>query len=223
MIRNVPSSMKQLAHDVNGLMACAQFSVDSLALSTDVMARSRALQLQSVIDNTVLYCREIMLAAQEPQKNVKGRIPLDDVLQNVKALLVPASKNVVIKIEASQKAPQIYASDKARLHRILTNLGRNAVHAMLGKNGGKLLFRVWGPPSVLWIDVSDEGPGIGSDAVQLLNDASEARFAHGGRARFGLRTSSALAKDLGGELQVVKTTATGTTFRLSIPRLVPKS
>lgn len=215
MLRDTPSNMKQLAHDVNGLMACAQLSVDSLAGCQDSLARKRALQLQNVIDNTVRYCREIMVTTKPEERT---EVSLEAIFANVNALLSPLSSSADVRIHMESSQVCIPAESEILLHRALTNLGRNAIAAMQNTKGRNLTFKVWGPPALIWIDVCDEGPGLGSDAMHLLHCDTSRTITKNGRTRFGLRTTAVLASQLGGEVHVVKTGCTGTTIRISIPR-----
>lgn len=214
--RLVPSDMKQLAHDVNGLMACAQLSVDRLAANQDEAAGLRAaIHLQKVIDKTVDYCQQIMTV---PRHDEEALVPLQDILLSVEALLTPLARSKGIIVDCNNQSAFIRSADRDLVHRMLLNLGRNAIMATAEASGARLTFKAWGPPACLWIDVIDEGPGLGSDGLFYLSKVSGRPIERDGRPRLGLRTTHALAARMGGEVVVARTGAKGTCMRICLPR-----
>lgn len=215
--REVPADMKQLAHDVNGLMACAQLSVDSLAESTDDASRKRAIHLQRVIDNTVQYCRQAMVA---PDKQATHSVSATEILKSVVDLLVPMAAEHGLKIKIQSTEIDLPADRTVMLHRILFNLGRNAINAMANCPGGTLLFKVSGQLGNLHCDVIDQGQGLDERALAHFTADADLPIIKEGRTRLGLRSTLALANRMGGKVEVLKTDERGTSIRVAIP-LIP--
>lgn len=97
------------------------------------------------------------------------------------------------------------------LHRVLGNLIHNAVEAMPG--GGKLVFRTTRPPVRLL--VQDSGTGI---AAAIRGRIFAPHFSTRGNGYgIGLAEARRLARDAGGDLELVETSAAGSVFALTLP------
>lgn len=213
-----PSDLKQLAHDVNGLMACAQLSIDRLAHDDSMRGKARAADhIQSVIDKTVDYCRLVMMSV--PGEAVETT-NVNKVAQSVVALLRPLASQADVGVLLTGYGEKIRKNDADILHRLLLNLGRNSLSAMAQSGGGKLSFRIWGTSDRLWIDVSDTGPGLDCVSRAFFEAPADVIVVKkNGRARLGLQTSRALATRLGGHLELIQTGAAGTVIRIALPRM----
>ncbi|MBP3302680.1 MAG: HAMP domain-containing histidine kinase [Opitutales bacterium] len=108
------------------------------------------------------------------------------------------------------------------LGRILFNLTDNAVkYAFREYDDNTLIFRVRAVRKQLCIEVEDNGPGIPqkyhADIFKPFERATAQRHTRG--LGLGLPVSAEAAKILGGKLFLLKSDASGTTFRLELPLL----
>ncbi|MGZ9113448.1 MAG: sensor histidine kinase, partial [Brevundimonas sp.] len=112
-------------------------------------------------------------------------------------------------------------ADPDQLHRILVNLMRNARQAIEGdatrRTGRKGVVRVTasGDDGVCVIRIADDGPGIPPRLSESLFEPFVSGRASDG-AGLGLAISRELAASHGGELTLVETGPTGTTFELRL-------
>ena len=115
-------------------------------------------------------------------------------------------------------AEGVYLGDPTRVRQILYNLLSNAVKFT---EQGEIRVEAGLGPSGLWITVTDTGPGIAADKVELLfakftqADASTTRR-YGGTG-LGLSICRQLAELMGGDIVVESEVGRGTRFTVSLP------
>lgn len=162
-----------------------------------------------------------------------GRIELDpqpvdvtDCVEEVLRIKAPAAaeKQIALVQEVSPLTPRWILTDHTRLRQILLNLVGNSIKFT---SQGRVLLRV--EPifddrqhcRAVHFFVRDTGIGIPSDKIEKIflpfaqADSSTTRK-YGGTG-LGLAISRRLAELLGGDLGVVETSESGTTFALTIP------
>ena len=103
-------------------------------------------------------------------------------------------------------------ADRDLLYRVFVNLGRNAFEA----GATTVTVRSHANGGYFEVDVADNGPGVPQAvAAQIFRP-----FTTGGRAG-GAGLGLAIARDLvrihGGDIALAETSATGTTFRFTLP------
>ena len=113
------------------------------------------------------------------------------------------------------------SSDK--LKQVLINLLKNAVEAL--ESGGAIqvstrdnIFQ--DQQSYVEIIVKDNGPGINPDVLQnLFSPITSTKEGHSG---LGLVVVNTLVKEMGGSISCFSSTATGTEFKILLPRRTPQ-
>ncbi len=129
-----------------------------------------------------------------------------------------ASDDTRFEVEIQPGLPVVEA-DGTRLLRLLQNLLDNArKHAPAG---GRVLMTARFQDRAVDVSVTDNGPGIDSDAIEHLFDryyqGNTARTRTGEGTGLGLAISRAIAEAHGGKLTVFSETGSGTTFRFVLP------
>src|SRR5699024_7010522 len=128
---------------------------------------------------------------------------------------------VIVNIHSTAEPTNITV-DYIRLQQILVNLMNNAMHAMDGNNQSKLEIQLKSnqSSSTVFIDVTDSGGGIDIEEQPSIYE----RFLRGAHKEFptrglclGLPVSKMIAQSMGGDLELLKSTTDGTTFRLTRP------
>lgn len=116
------------------------------------------------------------------------------------------------------KKDRIVQIDPIRLQQILTNLLNNAKHAIEGK--GRIKVALADMNNELTIDIKDSGSGIPPDEQDLIFE----RFFRGEGKKYkirglglGLPFSKMIAQSLGGDLVLLNSSSSGTTFRITLP------
>jgi signal transduction histidine kinase len=109
-------------------------------------------------------------------------------------------------------------ADPEQLYRVLSNLIRNARQALTATGAkGEISLNAHETDRAWIIDISDTGPGLPSKAQAHLFTPFQGGARKGGSG-LGLAIASELVKGHGGQLQLLKTDATGTSFRLTLPK-----
>lgn len=125
-----------------------------------------------------------------------------------------------IELQVNTLSKELFVRiDQIRLQQIIINLLNNAAQAMEGK--GDIKVNVSMQTSEIWIDVVDTGKGIPLEEQPFIFE----RFFRGEEKKYrtrglglGLPFSKMIAMSMGGDLQLVETSITGTTFRMIIPK-----
>jgi len=165
----------------------------------------------------------------------KGRMVLDsrplmmaDLLTSACQAMEKAAldKGLELRREVSPSVPNVIAGDARRLRQILLNLLGNAVKfTPSGRVTLRLTVAAGGKRSELVFAVTDTGPGIPPDQLDLLFrpftqcDSTLRRNFEG--TGLGLAISKRLAEAMGGTITVSSKPGIGSTFTLRIPLLPP--
>jgi signal transduction histidine kinase len=208
-------NVRYLAYDVRGLLACVQLQVDGLARHPQDDVRKRVMTLQRAIDRIIDYCASTPPDVVEPVYRINTC--LRTVLDDVGAFLRPAGRMAAVEIRIEADPASLTISEASAIHRILMNLGRNAISAMCRKSGTCLSIKATSGGKALRIDVEDDGPGLPAAMLRSPVSASRLPFptSHQG---LGLSSARYLAATLGGTLGLLRSGTEGAVFRIVIPR-----
>ncbi|MFV0281993.1 MAG: ATP-binding protein [Rhodoblastus sp.] len=156
-----------------------------------------------------------------------GRLELDNapfelsaLVEGVVELVAPRAqgKGIDCAAHVGPDVPARLVGDAARLRQILINLLGNAVKYT--ERGGVGLRIMRGPGETILFNVEDTGPGVPPEQRAAIFQEFErgddsATAVHGG-AGLGLAISRALAERMGGDLKLVRSDPTGSTFQLTL-------
>jgi len=151
-----------------------------------------------------------------PESVVVARI-LDELSRTFQP--IAQNKSIAFRIEPVPGAPAQIQTDPQRVGQILKNLISNALKFT---EAGEVTVRVYpGANKTVCFDVTDTGIGISEHQREIIFEAF--RQADGSTHRkyggtgLGLTISRDLARLLGGDISVVSTPGTGSTFTLTLP------
>jgi signal transduction histidine kinase len=188
-----------------------------MELSEDPAVRRVVPKLINSMSRAVNLCESTLSfgKAEEPAPRLErtslSRL-IDDVIESEKL----AAKDQDLKFELSIPERMEIRADPEQLHRVITNLVRNARQALMGRQGtvsivAKDLQTEW------TIEVCDNGPGLPQKAQAHLFEAF-----HGGARAGGVGLGLAIAAELmrghGGALILDETGPQGTKFTLRLPK-----
>ncbi|MFN3152133.1 ATP-binding protein [Bremerella sp.] len=130
-------------------------------------------------------------------------------------------KKLNIKVEYNGPIPDMILTDPTRLRQILMNLLSNAIKfTHEGSVNLKVALVGKAPNRKIQIDVSDTGIGISEEMCDKLfqpfTQADGSMSRRFGGTGLGLTISKRFAELLGGDLTILETSHSGTTFRLAI-------
>lgn len=149
------------------------------------------------------------------------RVPLGSVVDGAAAMITPqaAAKNIEFTCEPCP--PGLVAmADGSKVEQVLLNLLSNAVK--FTESGGVVSMRCEASDEHVLIHVSDTGPGIPNDRLEMIFEPFVQLDRTFGNPREGAGLGLAISRDLAvgmkGDLSVKSTVGIGSTFTLSLRR-----
>jgi two-component system nitrogen regulation sensor histidine kinase NtrY len=110
------------------------------------------------------------------------------------------------------------AVDREMLRQVLVNLCENSSLAV-DPGWVTVRFRLKRAPAAVTLEVADDGPGIAAEVLPRLFAPYATNRPAGSGMGLGLALSRKILLDHGGDLELARTDAEGTVFRLILPRL----
>ena len=216
-LAEVGAATNKINHDLRNMLSTARLLSDRLARSDDQRTRALAPTILNTIDRAARLASDAIEYVRDRPTPRIAEIELADLVDEVGVALQEqgedSNPNVVRHWinECSEDRP--VRADRDLLYRVFVNLGRNAFEA--GATDGHRACRT-PTAAISLVDVADNGPGVPQAvAAQIFRP-----FATGGRAG-GAGLGLAIARDLvrihGGDIALAETSATGTTFRFTLP------
>jgi signal transduction histidine kinase len=213
-------AVSKINHDLRNLLASAQLFSDQLATLPDPKVQRFAPKLMRTLERAIAFCQSTLSygAAQEPPPDRKT-IDVEPLIEEVHEAL-GLSLDVPIRWIVSVERGLTVEADHDQLFRVLVNLARNAVQALEArgaKDPARDQIRITGrrEGSVVVLEVSDTGPGVGERVRADLFKAFHGSTRAGG-AGLGLAIAAELVRAHGGEIALVPGTI-GATFHITIP------
>jgi signal transduction histidine kinase len=113
----------------------------------------------------------------------------------------------------------VLIADPEHLHRILVNLIRNAAQAISAKpgEGAGVSLRAERRSGAVAIMVADHGPGVPEALRDTLFDAFVTADRSGAGSGLGLAIARDLARLMGGEVTLARSSGAGAVFEVSLP------
>ena len=211
-------AVAKISHDLRNMLSVATLVADRLESSQDPTVRRIAPKLINSLSRAI-NLTEATLAfgrAEEPAPKL-DRIALaplvDDVLDNDNLAQGDAEVSYLAEV-----APDLMVrADPEQIHRVLSNLVRNARQAIAAtRRPGEITVRALEQEDGWHIEVSDTGPGIPQKAQEKLFKPFSTTAKKGGTG-LGLAICAEILRGHGGRLDLARTGPEGTTFTLFLP------
>jgi signal transduction histidine kinase len=211
-------AVAKINHDLRNMLTSAQMASDRLAALGDPKVAQALPRLERALDRAITLATEVMTYG-------KSKEPAPAPLPTpVRAALDMAAEDsglltggVVLETVIDPR-DQVLA-DPEQLHRILTNLLRNAREAIEGApdRGGKgrVFAELRRGDGFSVIRLSDDGPGVPERARLNLFQPFVGSVRRGGTG-LGLAIARELAQGHGGDLVLVETGSGGSVFDLTL-------
>lgn len=211
-------SVTKINHDLRNVLSTALLMADRLSMNDDPTLAEMGERLSRTVERGVGLTDEVLeySSAREPKPIVEtvqlGRIVADvqlDMRTAFPAIYVANRIGREIRVNA----------DPEQLYRILSNLLRNAAQAMRDSATFKPTIDVSAEivTETVIVTISDNGPGL----PEQVEDRLFLPFTRGtseSSTGLGLSISKELAEGMGGTLELLATSADGTTFILGLGR-----
>jgi len=215
-------AVAKISHDLRNILSVTTLMADRLEGSADPAVQRATPKILASLTRAV-NLTEATLAfgrAEEPPPKLERVRLVDiagDVVENERLTSDGAPHDACITYTCEVPVDLVLRADPEQLHRVLSNLVRNARQAIVatGKPGE---IRIEGQETATgWrIEVSDTGPGLPKKALDHLFQPFHGGARKGGTG-LGLAIAAEIVRGHGGTLDLVRTGAEGTTFAINLP------
>jgi signal transduction histidine kinase len=142
-------------------------------------------------------------------------IDLADLLRRLCGALADEAQAHGVVIRVSAPTSTLIDADRIQIEQVLANLMSNAIEAAAQVGDGSVQTALSCSPSLIQIEVEDNGPGVAADIVERLFQPFETTKRRG--MGLGLSLSREIVKAHGGRLWLDRTGAGGSKFVLELP------
>jgi signal transduction histidine kinase len=214
-------AVSKVSHDLRNMLTTAQVVSDSLGEVKDPQVQRFAPRLITSLDRAITFLTQTLKYGQARElPPSRERLNLHDLAQDVLMTYEPLAQDRIALANRVERMVAVDA-DREHLHRILTNLVRNAAQSFDQMQGGEprrpmISITAQRHGSVTEIDVTDNGPGIPEAVRGRLFEAFQSAAKPGGTG-LGLAISQELAEAHGGSISVRHSGEDGTCFCVVIP------
>jgi signal transduction histidine kinase len=211
-------AVAKINHDLRNMLTSAQMASDRLAALGDPKVAQALPRLERALDRAITLASDVMAygKSKEPAPVARPtplRAALDSAAED--SGLTPGGVALETVIDPREQV----LADPDQLHRILTNLLRNAREAIEGApdRGGKgrVFVELHRGEGLSILRLSDDGPGVPQRAQANLFQPFVGSVRRGGTG-LGLAIARELAQGHGGDLVLVETGPGGSVFDLSL-------
>ncbi|MFZ4122705.1 MAG: sensor histidine kinase [Caulobacterales bacterium] len=214
-------AMARVAHDLRNMLATAQLVTERIATSSDPDVRAAAPRLERAIGRAAgLAASALRYGRADEVRAVLQAIVLEDVVREALADTLSGFADVK-GVVTPQMAMRVIA-DGDQLHRLLSNLIRNAAQAVRAASAQDpdhpmtitVSAQQVGAKAV--VRIADTGGGMPAQAIERLFEPFAASRPGGEGSGLGLAIARELARGQGGDLVLESTGSTGTVFLLTL-------
>lgn len=144
------------------------------------------------------------------------RVELSQVITDVSALIHDLAYNESVDLQVSLPAQAVAVwADPVQLSQIFMNVLRNAIQATQGQASRQLKIRVWREGEMAHITLTDNGPGLPTEALSQVGTAFFTTKTEG--LGVGLSISKSIAQQHGGSLSIGNSPSGGAVVELQLP------
>jgi signal transduction histidine kinase len=211
-------AVSKISHDLRNMLANAQLISDRLTAIPDPTVQQFAPKLIASLDRAINFCNASLRFGRaeeaEPRRELMRLKPmLDEVADGIG---LPREGKIAWIVDADDQL--LIDADHEHLFRILSNLTRNAVQAIESRGEaatGEIRVKAWRDKRRVFIEISDDGPGVPKHARENLFRAFQTSARKDGSG-LGLAIASELVGVHGGKLELLDTPI-GATFLIELP------
>jgi signal transduction histidine kinase len=200
----------KVSHDLRGILTPALLSAERLQMNADPRVRRAGEVLAQAVDRaTDLVRRTLDYAREGPPPLQFAAVALAPLVNEAAETARPI--RTALRVENGVDPAIQVRADRIELFRVLANLLRNAAEA----GARTVCVSAKHADTAIAVEITDDGPGLPEPVrAELFRP-----FA-GSTRRDGTGLGLAIARDLmvahGGNIELVETGASGTTFRLTL-------
>lgn len=215
-------AVAKIAHDLRNILTTAQLFADRIEGSADPAVARAAPKLVNSISRAVNLCESTLAfgkAEEAPPRLTRFALrPWMEDLVDGEGLGPIGTGPVACLIDVANGMS--IRADAEQLHRVVSNLVRNARQAIEATGqDGVIELGCGETDSEWWIRVGDSGPGLPAKAREHLFAAFQGGARAGGTG-LGLAIAAELVRGHGGRLDLMRSDSQGTEFMIRLPKAV---
>lgn len=217
-LADLGEAVAKISHDLRNSLAAAQVLSDGLADSNDPQVRDAAPRLERAIQRAITLAEATLKygRSETPLPNLHS-LPLKACVEEAMAEGVMGWPGVTAQVNFADEFKVVVDAD--HLHRIVTNIVRNAAKALSRSGAPEQAAAIIATATqsrgnvVLVLD--DNGPGI-PHLIQEKLFQPFSKAASDGGSGLGLAIARELARGMGGDLELIRSDASGSSFALTL-------
>jgi signal transduction histidine kinase len=213
------SAVAKVSHDLRNILTTAQLFSDRLEASQDPAVMRSAPKLVNSIHRAVNLCESTLAfgKAEEPAPALKG-VRISELVAEVIESERLAIGDFDLSFAEDVPATLVLRADDEQLHRVISNLVRNARQAIMATgDAGEIAVATREDADEWVIHISDTGPGLPNKAREHLFQPFQGGTRKGGFG-LGLAIAFELVRGHGGHLALESSDETGTRFAIHLPK-----
>ncbi len=216
-------SVARISHDLRNMLTTASMLADRMEMSKDPSVKRAVPKLVGSLSRAINLCESTLAfgkAEEAPPKLARLRLAavVEDVVESEKLAIADSAD---ISFLTDLPGDLTIHADGEQIFRVLSNLVRNARQAIEAtKQPG--VIEILAKRSVqdekpgVAIRIGDSGPGLPAKAREHLFEAFQGGARKGG-VGLGLAIAAELVRGHGGVLELIRSDAEGTEFRIWLP------
>ena len=206
-------AVAKINHDLRNSLGAAQLVSDGLSRSEDPRVQRAAPRLERALERAINLAQEtLQYGKAEPSQAKLQPTNIKEAVSEAVDEALARFSNIKVDEQISDEA--VYEVDPDHLHRIVSNLVRNAATATSKARPDDALLTI--SLSEKTLIIQDNGPGLPKKTrdnlfVPFANSTSK------GGTGLGLVIARELSQAMGGDLKLGTTGETGTAFHVILP------
>ena len=206
-------AVAKINHDLRNSLAAAQLVSDGLSHSEDPRVQRAAPRLERALERAIKLAQDtLQYGKSEPPAPNLQTVKICEIAEEALIEGLSGFPNITWHNHITEGT--MHKLDPDHLHRILSNLIRNAGSATAQARGDEAVISVALDNGT--IIVSDNGPGLPKKTLDNLFVPFASSATTGGTG-LGLVIARDLSKAMGGDLKLGSTGDTGTEFHIKLP------
>ncbi len=216
-IGQLSSSVSHEMRNLLGMIRTATYNIDRAIHSNEPSLKNNI----DIINRNVARASEFIDNLLNLSRVSSGNKEVVSICDVVDDLLILFSKELEwrkIELKRNYQPLSFVRIDRNALQECLLNLILNAIQSM--DKGGKITVDIKPWQQGVCISVTDTGCGISSTDLDKIFDQFYTTKKNGQGTGLGLTIARCIARDLGGDIKVQSLKGRGSSFSITLPRLV---